>query len=219
MRKNLGLLAVLAVVLVVVAISGCSDNTSTNTNTNTINEKSTKLAIYNNGTTWAHVELVANATNKNGSNMTLWADTFIKPNGNLTLDLSNALGYGDEPLPAGTTIRVQSWKGLFDTTGGGEGTLDIAFQGWSNTRYPTTNDQRTPVTFNPLTINTLPSNITDSIIYLATTPEELANIQSIDTSDQEPLYEEEVIIVNADGTVTINISRVPELCQAISSIV
>ncbi|BDZ69021.1 hypothetical protein [Methanobacterium ferruginis] len=219
MRKNLGLLAVLAVVLVVVAISGCSDNTNTNTNTNTINEKSTKLAIYNNGTTWAHVELVANATNKNGSNMTLWADTFIQPNGNLTLDLSNALGYGDEPLPAGTTIRVQSWKGLFNTTGGGEGTLNIAFQGWSNTLYPTSNDPQTPVTFNPLTINTLPSNITDSIAYIATTPEELANIHSIDTSDQEPLYEEELIVVNADGSVTITISRVPELCQAISSIV
>jgi len=219
MRKNLGLLAVLAVVLVVVAISGCSDNTSTNTNTNTINEKSTKLAIYNNGTTWAHVELVANATNKNGSNMTLWADTFIKPNGNLTLDLSNALGYGDEPLPAGTTIRVQSWKGLFDTTGGGEGTLNISFQGWSNNRYPTANDNSTNVTFSPLTINTLPANITDSIAYIATTPEELANIQSIDTSDQEPLYEEEIIIVNADGSVTIIISRVPELCRAIASIV
>ncbi|MCC7551754.1 MAG: hypothetical protein KO316_09770 [Methanobacterium sp.] len=219
MRKNLGLLAVLAVVLVVVAISGCSDNTNTNTNTNTINEKSTKLAIYNNGTTWAHVELVANATNKNGSNMTLWADTFIQPNGNLTLDLSNALGYGDEPLPAGTTIRVQSWKGLFNTTGGGEGTLNIAFQGWSNTMYPTSNDPQTPVTFNPLTINTLPTNITDSIAYIATTPEELANIHSIDTSDQEPLYEEELIVVNADGSVTITISRVPELCQAISSIV
>jgi outer membrane murein-binding lipoprotein Lpp len=219
MRKNLGLLAVLAVVLVVVAISGCSDNTNTNSNVNTINEKSTKLAIYNNGTTWAHVELVANATNKNGSNMTLWADTFIKPNGNLTIDLSNALGYGDEPLPAGTTIRVQSWKGLFDTTGGGEGTLNITFQGWSNTRYPTANDNSTNVTFNPLTINTLPSNITDSIAYIATTPEELANIQSIDTSDQEPLYEEEVIIINADGSVTIIISQVPELCQAIVSIV
>ncbi|BDZ71698.1 hypothetical protein [Methanobacterium petrolearium] len=223
MRKDLGLLAVLAVVIVVVAVSGCSDNgtNDSNTNVNAINEKSTKVAIYNNGTTWAHAELVANATHKNGTNMTIWADTFIEPNGNLTIDLSEILGYGNEPLPAGTTIRVQSWKGLFNETNGvgDEGTLNISFQGWSNNRYPNATDQFTPVTFNPLTINTLPANVTESIAYIATTPEELANIHSIDTSDEEPLYEEELIVVNADGSVTITITQVPELCQAISSIV
>jgi len=221
MKNKLGLLAILAVVIVVVAVSGCNDNTSSTSNTsaNAINEKSTKIAIINNGTTWAHVEMVANATNKNGSNMTLWADTFIKPNGNLTIDLSQALGYGNEPLPAGTTIRVQSWKGLFNTTGGGEGTLNIAFEGWSNSLAPPANTQKTNVTFNPLPISTLPANITDSIAFIATTPADLAKIQSIDTTDQEPLYEEELIVVNADGSVTITVTRVPELCRAIASIV
>lgn len=220
MKNKIGLLAILAVVIVVVAVSGCNDNTQTNgTNANAINDKSTKVAIFNNGTPWAHVEMVANATHKNGTNMTLWADTFIKPNGNLTMDLSQALGYGNEPLPAGTTIRVQSWKGLFNTTGGGEGTLNIAFQGWSNTLYPTGTAQKTNVTFNPLPISTLPANITDSIAFIATTPEDLAKIQSIDSTDQEPLYEEELIVVNADGSVTITVTRVPELCRAIASIV
>ena len=217
MKNKLGLFAILAVVIVVVAVSGCNDNTSNN-NTS-VNEKSTKLAIVNNGTTWAHVEMVANATHKNGTNMTIWADTFIKPNGNLTIDLSQLLGYGNEPLPAGTTIRVQSWKGLFNTTGGGVGSLNIGFEGWSNTLYPTSNALITNVTFNPLNISTLPSNITDSIAYVATTPEDLAKIQSIDTTDQEPLFEEELIVVNADGSVTITITRVPELCRAIASIV
>jgi hypothetical protein len=220
MKNKLGLLAILAVVIVVVAVSGCNDNTSTTgNNASAINEKSTKLAIINNGTTWAHVEMVGNATHKNGTNITIWADTFVKPNGNLTIDLSQALGYGNEPLPAGTTIRVQSWKGLFNTTGGGEGTLNIAFQGWSNTRYPEAKDAITNVTYTPLIISTLPANITDSIAFIATTPEDLAKIQSIDTTDQEPLYEEELIVVNADGTVTITITRVPELCRAIASIV
>ncbi|MBI4813011.1 MAG: hypothetical protein HY802_01165 [Methanobacterium sp.] len=217
MKNKLGLFAILAVVIVVVAVSGCNDNTSNNSTS--VNEKSTKLAIINNGTTWAHVEMVANATHKNGTNMTIWADTFIKPNGNLTLDLSQLLGYGNEPLPAGTTIRVQSWKGLFNTTGGGVGTLNIGFEGWSNTLYPASNALITNVTFNPLNISTLPSNITDSIAYVATTPEDLAKIQSIDTTDQEPLFEEELIVVNADGSVTITITRVPELCRAIVSIV
>ncbi|PKL71302.1 MAG: hypothetical protein CVV29_11345 [Methanobacteriales archaeon HGW-Methanobacteriales-2] len=222
MKNKLGLFAILAVVIVVVAVSGCNDNTSTSnttTNASAINEKSTKLAILNNGTTWAHVEMVANATHKNGTNMTLWADTFVKPNGNLTMDLSQALGYGDEPLPAGTTIRVQSWKGLFNTQAGGEGTLNIGFEGWSNTRYPPANAQITNVTYNPVPIFALPANVTDSIAFIATTPEELAKIQSIDTPDQEPLYEEEIIVVNADGSVTITVTRPPELCRAIASIV
>ncbi|MDO5837022.1 MAG: hypothetical protein Q4P17_10980 [Methanobacterium sp.] len=219
MKNKFGLFAILAVVIVVVAVSGCNDNTTSNVNASAINEKSTKLAIINNGTTWAHVEMVGNTTHKNGSAMTLWADTFIKPNGNLTMDLSQALGYGNEPLPAGTTIRVQSWKGLFNTQAGGEGTLNIGFQGWSNTRYPPANAQITNVTYNPLTIFALPATVTDSIAFIATTPEELAKIQSIDTTEQEPLYEEEIIVVNADGSVTITVTRPPELCRAIASIV
>ncbi len=221
MKNKIGLFAILAVVIVVVAVSGCNDNTSTSNNTNAsaINEKSTKLAIINNGTTWAHVEMVANATHKNGTNMTLWADTFVKPNGNLTMDLSQALGYGNEPLPAGTTIRVQSWKGLSNIQASGEGSLNIGFQGWSNTRYPPADAPITSVTFSPVPIVALPSNVTDSIAFIATTPEELAKIQSIDPTAQEPLYEEEIIVVNADGSVTITITRPPELCRAIASIV
>lgn len=217
MRKNLGLLAVLAVVIVVVAISGCSNN---NNNQN-INDKSTKLAITNNGTTWAHVELVGNATHKNGTNMTIWADTFIKPDDNVTIDLSDILGYGNEPLPPGTTIRFQSWKGLFNnTTGvGDENTLNITFQGWSNNRYPTANDNMTNVTFSPMTVYQLHPDINESVVFLATTEEELAKIHKYDTSVEEPVYEEEILIVNQDGSVTIILSVPPELCRAIASIV
>lgn len=217
MKKNLGLLAVLAVVIVVVAVSGCSNNNTTNN----INDKSTKVAIMNYGTSWAHVELVANATHKNGTNMTIWADTFIKPNDNVTIDLSDLLGYGNEPLPAGTTIRVQSWKGLFNnTTGvGDEETLNLTFQGWSNNRYPTADDNTTNVTFDPVPIYQLPATINESIVFVATNEEELAKIQGIDTAEEEPIFEEEVIIVNADGSVTIIVTTPPELCRAIASIV
>lgn len=217
MRKNLGLLAVLAVVIVVVAVSGCSNNNTTNNTT--INEKSTKLAIYNNGTTWMQIELVGNATAKNGTNLTVYAEAFIKPNGTATIDLSQILGYGDQALPAGTTIRFQSWKGLFNPTAGGEGTLNLTLQGWSNTLKPGTNDKTTNVTFTPVPIYQLPANINDTTVFLALNPTELSKITPFDTADQEPVYEEETITVNADGTVTVVISRVPELCRAIASIV
>lgn len=216
MNKNLGL-TILAVAIVAVALLGFFYYN--NYNAPKINDKSTKVAIYNNGTAWAQVILTTNATTKNGSNITLWIDTYTKPNGNVTIDLSELLGYGNEPLPPGTTFRIQSWKGLYNKTSGGVGTLNITFQGWSNTRYPTINDKSTNVTFTPLNISTLPSNITDSIAYIATTPDEITKLQSIEKADEQPLYEEEVITVNADGTVTITITRVPELCRAIASIV
>ena len=176
MRKNLGLLAVLAVVMVVVAVSGCNNNN--NTTGTDVNAKSTKVAIMNHGDTWAQVELVANVTHKNGTNMTVYIENFIKPDENVTIDLSQIMGYGNEPLPAGTTIRVQSWKGLFNETKGvgGIGTLDIEFQGWSNTLYPTEKDNKTPVTFNPVPIFQLPKEINQSVSFVATTEEELEKI-------------------------------------------
>lgn len=219
MRKNLGLLAVLAVVIVVVAVSGCNDN---NNNTSTdVNAKSTKVAIMNHGETWAQVELVANVTHKNGTNMTVYVENFIKPDENVTIDLSQIMGYGNEPLPPGTTIRVQSWKGLFNETKGvgGMGTLDIEFQGWSNTLYPTEKDNKTPVTFKPVPIYKLPKEINQSVSFVATTEEELEKIKGYDTAEQEPIYEEEIITVHADGRVTITITVPPELCRAIASLV
>ncbi len=218
MRKNLGLLAILAVVIMVVAVSGCNDNSTDDT---TVNEKSTKLAIINNGDTWLQVELVANITHKNGTNMIVYVENFIKPEENVTVDLSKMLGYGNEPLPAGTTIRVQSWKGLFNETNGvgEEGTIDFDFQGWSNTRYPTEKDNKTPVTFSPVPIYKLHPDINESVSFIAFTEEELAKIAGYDTADQEPVYEEEIITVNADGTVTITITKPPELCRLIASIV
>ena len=216
MRKNLGLLAILALFIVVVALSGCS-----NINTNKINDNSTKVAIFNNGNTWAQIELIANGTHKNGTKTTVWIEAFIKPKDNVTIDFSELFGYGDKPLPAGTIIRVQSWKGLFNNTTavGDEGTLNLTFQGWSLNRYPTPKDNTTNVTFNPITIYQLPSNINDSVVFIAKTEEELAKIQGYDTADQEPVYEEEIIIVNDDLSVTIIITRPPELCRAIASLI
>ena len=95
MRKNLGLLAVLAVVMVVVAVSGCNNNN--NTTGTDVNAKSTKVAIMNHGDTWAQVELVANVTHKNGTNMTVYIENFIKPDENVTIDLSQIKAYGNEP--------------------------------------------------------------------------------------------------------------------------
>lgn len=180
----------------------------------------TKVAIHNNGTTWAQVEMVLNnVTMKNGTVKTFYIESFIKPGGNVTIDLSQLLGYTNEKLPGGTTIRIQSWKGLFNETVTGDSDLNISFQGWSNTLYPGAHDEIVPVNYGPLPVAKLSPRITDSIFWSADDLAKLEDIADLDTPDQEILYEEEVITVDENGKVTITITLPPELCRAIASIV
>ncbi|MBM4240666.1 MAG: hypothetical protein FJ150_03215 [Euryarchaeota archaeon] len=210
MKKNtLTSLGIITILVFVVALSGCT----TQQQNQNISAKGTKLAIYNNGTTWAHVDLVMeNVTFKNGSVGTIYAEAFMKPvNGSVTIDLSQLLGYGDEKLPPGTQIRILSWKGLFNnTTGvGGTAALDITFQGWSNTLLPESADQKYPVTFAPLPIAQLPANITDNIVYIHFSAAEAA---IYDNDTDEPLFEEELLTVDQNGRVTITFVQTPILC-------
>lgn len=109
--KNAIILLVI-LVLIAVAVSGCTSKSNS-----TVNQSSTKLAFINNGTTWFHFDAVLeNMTLKNGTVQNYYVDGYIKPNGNVTMDLSGLAGYGNDPLPAGTTIRVLAWKGLFNQT-------------------------------------------------------------------------------------------------------
>ena len=56
-----------------------------------IGDKSTKLALYNNNSNvWLHVDLQLEQVNlKNGKKESFYLETFMKPNGKVTIDLSN----------------------------------------------------------------------------------------------------------------------------------
>ncbi|MEG3223985.1 MAG: hypothetical protein BME94_00300 [Methanobacteriales archaeon Met13] len=210
-------IVILVIIGAIVLLTGALNNP---VNPNPVQAASTKLAIHNNGSTWVQVEMVMNnVTNKNGTVKTYYVQSFIKPGGNVTIDLSQLLGYTNEKLPAGTTIRIQSWKGLFNQTPGGTDNLNISFQGWSNTLYPGATDEIVPVTYSPLPVAQLPASITDSIFWSSDNLAALQKVIPLDTADQEIVYEEEVITVDANGKVTITITRPPELCRAIASII
>lgn len=208
---------ILVIIGAIVLLTGALTNP---VNPNPVQAASTKVAIHNNGSTWVQVEMVMNnVTNKNGTVKTYYVESFVKPGGNVTIDLSQLLGYANEKLPAGTTIRIQSWKGLFNQTPSGTDNLNISFQGWSNTLYPGATDEIVPVNYGPLPVAPLPTSITDSIFWSSDDLAALQNVIPLDTASQEILYEEEVITVDANGKVTITITLPPELCQAIASIV
>ena len=212
-----------AVIIIVVIIGAALLLTGALTgqpNTNQVQAATTKVAIQNNGSTWAQVEMVMNnVTMKNGTVKTIYIESYVKPKGNVTIDLSQLLGYDNEKLPAGTTIRIQSWKGLFNETPSGTDNLNISFQGWSNNLDPQPTDEIVPVNYGPLPVAQLPASITDSIFWSSDDLAKMQDVIPLDTASQEILYEEEVITVDADGKVTITITVPPELCQAIASIV
>jgi hypothetical protein len=196
-------------VLIAVAVSGCTSKSNS-----TVNQSSTKLAFINNGTTWFHFDAVLeNMTLKNGTVQNFYVDGYIKPNGNVTMDLSGLAGYGNDPLPAGTTIRVLAWKGLFNQTLASKSSaMNLVMQGWSKNLQPQNDDLKYNVTVQNLPVNQLPANITDSTILINTNPATISG----NGSSLEPVFEEEVFTVDGNGKVTMVFVTPATLCNIVA---
>jgi hypothetical protein len=203
------------ITLVAVAVSGCTSSTHNNTS---INQSSTKLAFFNNGSTWFHFDaVIENMTLKNGTVQNYYVEGYMKPGGNVTMDLSGLAGYGNQSLPAGTTVRVMAWKGLFNQTiTSNSSTMNLTMQGWSNNLVPQSNDTSYNVTVPNLPVNQLPANITDNYIQISTDPTLLTDDNDSATT---PIFEEEVFTVNANGTVTMVYVTPATLCSIMAHVV
>ena len=211
--KNVIILLVL-IILAGVAVSGCTSKT----NSTSINQSSTKVAFFNNGTTWFHFDaVIENMTLKNGTVQNYYVEGYMKPGGNVTMDLSGLAGYGNQTLPAGTTVRVMAWKGLFNqTVSTNSSEMNLIMQGWSNYLYPTSNDTQYNVTVTNLPDNKLPANITDNSLLISTNP---STITGDNDSSTTPIYEEEIFTVNANGKVTMVYVTPATLCNIVANTV
>lgn len=194
----------------------------------TAGDAATKLAFYNNGTTWLHLDVVmANVTLKNGTVQNFYAEIWLKPsNGTAVIDLSNLAGYGNEKLPAGTNITIMAWKGLFMPANstpavGNTADLNLNMQGWSNTGQPTVDDAIYNVLFSQLNITQLPTingnAITDDTVIINTTAHNVQYTPEV-TDTQKPIFEQELVTVDQNGKVTITIVQAPTLCNLMANI-
>jgi hypothetical protein len=208
--KN-AIVLIILIVLIAVAVSGCSTK-----NNSAVNQSSTKLAFTNNGSTWFHFDAaIENMTLKNGTVQNFYVEGYMKPNGNVTIDLSGLAGYGNQPLPAGTTVRVLAWKGLFNqTVTSNSSDMNLLMQGWSKNLVPQSNDLKYNVTFQNLPVNQLPANITDNTLIVNTDPSTIQDPAA--EAAMEPIFEEEVFTVNADGTVTMVFVTPATLCDIVT---
>ncbi len=207
--KNAIILLVI-LVLIAVAVSGCTSKSNS-----TVNQSSTKLAFSNNGTTWFHFDaVIENMTLKNGTVQNYYVDGYIKPNGNVTMDLSSLAGYGNAPLPAGTTVRVLAWKGLFNQTlASNSSDMYLAMQGWSKNLQPQNDDLKYNVTVLNLPVNQLPANITDNTIIINNDPATITG----NGSSSEPVFEEEIFTVDGNGKVTMVFVTPATLCNILAT--
>lgn len=216
MASRIMIIIALIAVIVIGALAAATLFQSQGPQTTTATgDKSTKLAFQNNGTTWLQINAVMeNVTLKNGTTQTFYNELFIKPNDTAIIDLSNLTGYSNEKLPAGTTIRILSWHGLFSPTAGGTGDMNLNLQGWSNTTQPGPDDAILNVFYSGLPISQLSSNINDTKVVTVT---DLSKVDPAVTLWDDPgeniLYAEYLITVDQNGKVTITFVKTPELCK------
>ena len=203
------------IALIVIAVSGCTSNQPV---ANTI---ATKLAFTNNGDTWFHFDaVIENMPMKDGTNQNYYIEGYMKPGGTVTLDLSDMAGYGNQQLPAGTTIRVLAWKGLFNPTQPpNTSNMNLNMQGWSNTLLPQADDQKYNVALSNLPVNKLPSGITDNFLKVSKDPTNFHSDVPDISSAQEEVFEEEVFTVDANGKVTMQSITPPTLCQIVAHVI
>jgi hypothetical protein len=214
MKNNKSVIILLVlIVFVAVAVSGCTSKT----NSTNVNNSSTKVAFINNGTTWFHFDaVIENMTLKNGTVQNYYVQGYMKPGGNVTMDLSGLAGYGNQQLPAGTTVRVMAWKGLFNQTlKTNSSGLSLIMQGWSKSLNPTSNDTKYNVTVQNLPVNQLPTNITDNTLLISTNPSTIQQSNGSNNS-MEPIFEEEVFTVDANGKVTMTYITPATLCSIVA---
>jgi hypothetical protein len=166
--------------------------------------------------------IIENATLKNGTVQNFYIETWTKPvNGTVTIDLSKLLGYGNEKLPAGTTIRIVGWKGLYDTVSTKNQDLNLKMEGWSNTINPLTNNNLSDVLVKNLTVAKLPNNLTDNMVVIGNSLADVERNDNLEGTElfNELVYEEELLTVNADGSVSIVFTQTPALCELTANII
>jgi len=75
-----------------------------------VSGNATNVAFQNNATSWKHVVAAFDVTKTDGTKKKVYSDLWIKPKGTANVDLSRALGYGNQALPKGTKIKMNTYK-------------------------------------------------------------------------------------------------------------
>ena len=215
MQKNRKVAATLIILIILGTLLLIAYYTTQNhvTNKETQVAAATKIAYYNDGTTWVHMNVIyENVTLKNGGVKTFYSDVYIKPKSSVTVDLSNLAGYGNEKLPSGTKINILTWKELQnETIKSSTATLEQRIQGWSNTLNPQPYDRYYILKYPGLAVNSLPNYIKDNYMY---TGNDINKLELFLNGDSY-VHEQILLTVDPDGRIKMTFLEIPELCHVV----
>jgi archaellin len=223
MKNSIIIVAIIIIAVVIIGAFAALTMMNTAGPTQNISDKGTKLNLKNNNNQyWQHMDIVVeNVTLKNGTVQNFYIEAWVKPGENLTIDLSNLFGYGNERLPTNYTIKPKVWGGMFDTNNT-TSTFDMVLMGWSNTLNPPSNVPRYNATFNNMPVVPLPPKITGNMFYWNTT---IPLINAMTSKDyphddrNEIMFTEINMTVNSDGNIIMVFSVPPTLCSTIAHII
>jgi hypothetical protein len=222
-------IVVIAVILIAVIAVGAYALTLNNSPTpgNTVaaaNDNATKLDIKNNDpTNWAGVKWIFNASAQNGTKQTYYLLAFVKPNGNLTIDLSNLLGYGNQPLPA-ETISINSASGVFNTASGGTGNLNYTLQIWSNTQVPGSGVVKYTANYTTLPVGPIPAETKNAVqaLFVSAANEKLGLFEPVSAANTTYVWGtyykhgDSYFIVSNNGTISLSVDAFLVLMQQLN---
>ena len=194
MKKSIILLVIL-IVVVILAVVIALTMLNPPTPQQNLSENGTKLNLQNNNQQyWQHMDIVIeNVTLENGTVESFYIEAWVKPGENLTIDLSQLFGYGNERLPTNYTIRPKVWGGMFnDNTNTGNNKLDMVLYGWSNLFY--WNNTKEGV--DNITRNEYPHDDINEILFTEIT-----------------------LVVDSEGNIIMTFDVPPTLCETIAHII
>lgn len=185
MKKIIGITIFIMVALILGGFAYAQSGSQYNTNQN-IPAGATQITFTNNGNTWVHAVIVfENMVKQDGTTGNIYADMWLKPKvngvpGTAIIDLSNLAGYGNNPIPAGTQIKMNTWGNLLGTSGG-YNNLKI------NLNTESSDSKINTIEKSNLPVLSLPQGITDNKITTTVDPtsgaEYLSNLQSSEGSN------------------------------------
>ena len=211
-RRNTIILGISITIVIVfgtfILLSDQSQGTSIN---NTVTQQGTKLDLINSNTqNWESIEMmIPNATTSNGKIKTVYIVAWIEPNSNITIDLSNMLGYGNRTLPVGTVLNIHSVSGLYNKIPNSSD-LSLKFVGWSKTLTPV-NETDYNITHDAMSVAILPSNIKTNTVQMGYNE---SNMKVLGQSTMV-LYTQLTLKVNSDN-VTMTLTK-PTLYQPLQT--
>lgn len=209
--------ALLAVVIVAVLGIAAFSLTGNNSQTSASNGQGTNLAFYNQGNCWVHaVAVIHNVTVANQTKPdTYFADIWMKPeSGTVQINLSQLLGYGDKTLPAGTTMRVKVFNDLASNQYAGQNqTFHSTVKLWSNAQTAPENSSQLKDLQLSHVVYALPSSVTDNSVNVTSDAAQGATF----LEGVHCIHYEFTLTVNADGSVSVDLTEPVVFCEHMAS--